>query len=145
VILVDANILFYAYNSSSQFHVAAKKWLEFALSGAEPVRFSWNTLHAFLRISTNIRAYPNPFTPSEAIAIVCQWLERPHVGVLDPGERYLQIFSDLMTNFQIRGAMVMDAHLAALALEHGAKVCTHDADFFRFPDLSIVDPIISPE
>lgn len=140
MILVDANILLYAYNSTSEFHLSGKKWFEEALSSSQPIRFSWNTIHSFLRITTNIRVYPNPFTPTEAIGAVSEWFALPHVDILEPQERYFEIFSQLMIKSQIRGPLVIYAHLAALALEHGAQICTHDADFSRFPDLSIIDP-----
>jgi toxin-antitoxin system PIN domain toxin len=140
VILIDANILLYAYNASSEFHKQARKWLEDALSGVEPVRFSLLTVVAFVRISTNIHAFPKPFRPSEAVGFVHQWLSRPNVDLLLPGERYWEIFARLVLQFQVRGPLVTDAHLAALALEHGASICSHDEDFSRFHGVSIVDP-----
>jgi hypothetical protein len=140
VILVDANILLYAYNSSSEHHEPAKQWLEHSLSLSEPVRFSWITILAFLRITTNIHAYPNPLTPGEAVRAVSDWFSRSNVDVLNPGERYWQILSDLLIDRQARGPIVMDAHLAALAVEHGAEICTHDEDFSRFPDITTLDP-----
>jgi len=140
VILVDANILLYAYNSSSEFHIPAKGWFEHALSMWEPVRFSWMTIHAFVRITTNVHAYPKPLSPAEACGIVSDWLSRSNVGVLNPEDRYWRIFADLIQETQARGPMIMDAHLAALAIEHGAQICTHDKDFSRFRGTQIIDP-----
>jgi toxin-antitoxin system PIN domain toxin len=141
VILLDANLLLYAYNSSSEHHVAAKRWLEGLLSHSQSVRLAWISILAFLRISTNPRAYPSPLSPAEASEIVSSWLERPMVAVLDPGERYWAILSQLLTASQSRGALVSDAHLAALAIEHGATLATSDRDFTRFPDLRLLNPL----
>lgn len=141
MILLDANLLLYAYNSSSEHHVAAKGWLEGLLSHSQSVRLAWISILAFLRISTNPRAYPSPLSPAEASEIVSSWLERPMVAVLDPGERYWAILSQLLTASQSRGALVSDAHLAALAIEHGATLATSDRDFTRFPDLRLLNPL----
>jgi toxin-antitoxin system PIN domain toxin len=141
VILIDANLLLYAYNSSSNHHEVARRWLEEVFFGPEPVRLAWATILAFLRIGTNPRAFPYPFTPAEAVGIVSEWLERPGVLVLDPEERHWRILGNLLTSAQARGALVADAHLAALAIEHGAILCTSDRDFSRFPGLQIFNPL----
>jgi hypothetical protein len=139
--LLDANILLHAYNTSSPQHERARLWIESALSGAAPVRISWVTLLAFLRISTNPRAYPRPFLPAEASGIVTEWLARPCFGILEPGDRHWEILRQLMTLGQTRGPLVMDAHLAALAIEHGATLASTDRDFARFPDLKWINPL----
>ena len=141
MILLDANLLLYAYNSSSEHHAAAKHWLEGVLSQPESVRLAWVSVLAFLRISTNPRAYPYPLSPAEASEIVAEWLVRPTVATLEPGERHWPILSQLLTTTQARGPLVMDAHLAALAIEHGATLCTTDQDFTRFPDLRLLNPL----
>lgn len=139
--LLDANILLHAYNASAERHEAARHWLEGILSAPGPVRVAWVTVLAFLRISTNPRAYPHPLSPIEACEIVTEWYARPGFATLEPRERHLRILSNLMTTAQCRGPLVMDAHLAALAIEHGAKLATTDRDFARFPGLRWVDPI----
>lgn len=144
MILLDANLLLHAYNSSSQQHSAARRWLEEILSGTRPVRFAWVTILAFLRIGSNPRAFPYPLSPAEASEIVSSWLERPMVAVLIPGERHWSILSGLLIAHQARGPLAMDAHLAALAIEHGATLCTTDRDFARFPDLSVFNPLSRP-
>jgi toxin-antitoxin system PIN domain toxin len=141
LILLDANILLYAYDRASERHEAAADWLETALSGAEPAGVSWSVVLAFLRITTSPRMLREPLSMAEAISVVSQWLERPNVRVVDPGERHWRILGSLLVESQVRGADVMDAHLAALALEHGATVCTHDRDFARFPGLRMLDPL----
>lgn len=142
--LIDANLLLYAYNSSSEHHHRARGWLEEVLSKPEPVRLAWVSILAFLRIGTNSRAFESPLSTAEAISIVSEWLAQPALAILDPGERHWTILKDLLPQAQARGPLVMDAHLAALALEHGAILCTSDRDFARFPGLQMVNPLDAP-
>ena len=141
MILVDANLLLYAYHPQDGRHRLAREWLEAVLSGHEPVRFAWLGLWAFLRISTNPRVFERPLLPSEAEAAVSSWLVRRVAGILDPGERHLEILRGLLRGDQVRGPLVMDAALAALALEHGATLCTTDGDFARFPGVQLRNPL----
>lgn len=139
--LVDANILLHAYNSTSPDNAKARRWLEAALSGAEPVCLAWITILAFLRIATNPRVFEHPFSIAEAVTLVSEWLEQPPVVMLDPQERHWQILRDLLSEAQAKGPLVMDAHLAALAIEHGAVLATVDKDFTRFPGLKLFNPL----
>lgn len=141
MILTDANLLLYAYNRDATEHDAARQWLEGQLSATDLFCFSWQTITAFLRISTNARAFPQPLTIVEATEIVTEWLERPQSVVLMPGERHWDIFSNLLTTGQAAGPLVMDAHLAALAIEHGCVLATTDRDFARFPGLQTSNPL----
>ena len=139
--LVDANLLLHAYHPSSDHHKAAKDWLEGALSSATPFCLAWQTITAFIRISTSSRVFGAPFTTRESVGIVREWLAVPSVVVLGPGERHWRIFAELLENFQCRGQLVIDAHLAALAIEHGASLYTTDKDFNRFDQLEAVNPL----
>ena len=141
MILVDANLLLYAYDPSSPQHVAARNWFEATMSRSEPVGLSWATLLAFVRIGTSPRALEHPLSLTEAAAIVSAWLERPTVTLLNPGERHWQILREVMAKGQVRGPLVTDAHLAALAIEHGAVLATTDRDFARFPGLKFFNPL----
>lgn len=141
MILVDANLLLHAYNPRSVEHDGARNWLESILSGPELVRFAWLTLWAFLRIATNPRVFERPFSMGEAEAVVSSWLAQPAVGVLDPGERHWPIFRSLVEGDQISGPLVTDAAIAAIAIEHGATLCTTDRDFARFAGLSWKNPL----
>jgi hypothetical protein len=143
LILLDANIVLYAYDRTSERHQAAASWLETAFTGTESVGVSWSVVLAFLRVTTSRRMLREPLSMPEAISAVSQWLERPNVQIVEPGERHWRILRSLLIETQIRGADVMDAHLAALAAEHGAIVCTHDRDFARFPGLRTLDPLES--
>jgi toxin-antitoxin system PIN domain toxin len=139
--LLDANILLYAYNSSSQEHRQAQRWLEGAFAAPDPVGLCWLTIWAFLRISTNSRVFQQPLQTSQATRIVSKWLSHPSVTLLAPGDRYWSILSRLVVESQCRGPLISDASLAALALEHGAVLCTTDKDFTRFSELRTLNPL----
>jgi toxin-antitoxin system PIN domain toxin len=142
MILIDANLLLYAYNTSSPEHPRAAAWLEGVLSGDAPVGLCWTTISAFLRISTNPRAFTSPLTAEEAVKIVDAWLAVTSVVTLTPGERHWPIFRRLISDGRVRGPMVTDAHLAALALEHDATLCSNDHDFARFAGLKTFNPLL---
>ena len=143
MILIDANLLLYAYHPRAEQHAASRAWLETVLSGPELVRFAWLTLWAFLRISTSSRVFERPLSASEASGVVSSWLAAPATGVLDPGERHWEILKDLMGVGQTAGPLVMDAALAAIAVEHGATLYTTDRDFVRFPGLRWTNPLVA--
>jgi toxin-antitoxin system PIN domain toxin len=141
VILIDANLTLYAYDRSSPRHEEARLWFESTLNGSEPVRFAWVTLLAFLRIATNPRAFARPLSLADALTIVEGWLGLPMTGILEPTERHLELLRATAVPGQARGPLVTDAHLATLAIEHGATFCTTDRDFGRFPGLRTANPL----
>lgn len=138
--LADANLLLYAYDTSSPRHELARAWLEENLNGREPFAIPWSSVHAFLRIGTHPSVFAHPLSIREAADAVESWLGLPAVHVPEPGPRYWPILQGLLIGGQARGNLVGDAHLAALAIEHGATLCTTDRDFARFPGLRVVDP-----
>ncbi len=139
--LVDANLLLYAYDSASPHHEVSKRWLAAELSSGRTISFALVTLMAFVRIASDPRVFNRPLTPEDACGLIEEWLEQPSTRLLQPGRRTWKILSELCTNGQARGPMVMDAHLAALALEYGVPVATTDRDFLRFADIDIVNPV----
>lgn len=141
MIVPDANILLYAYNAAAPEHDRARVWWEDVLSSEETVGLAWQTLTAFIRIGTNPRAFPYPLSIQEAVEIVASWLEQPNAQLITPSAHHWQVYRRLLLESQATGSLVMDAHLAALALEYGATLCTHDADFRRFDRLRLFDPI----
>ncbi len=140
MILVDANVVLYAYHPTSEHHETCRHWLEKTFSSPSPVGLPWLTIWAFLRIITNPRAFEKPLTMKEASAIVSSWFDVPVVRLIVAGERHWEILSVLLSEGQVTGPLVTDAALAALAIENGASICTTDRDFARFRDLRIVDP-----
>lgn len=139
--VVDLNLLLYAVNRDSPRHTDARAWLEATLSGEETVALPWVVLLGFIRIATSRRILPNPITIDEAISVVDGWLAQPPVVALSPGDEHWAILSGLLTEAGSAGNLATDAHLAALALEHGAELCSTDADFARFPRLRWVNPL----
>ena len=144
MIAIDANLLLYASDTSAAHHQASRRWLENTLSGDEAVGIAWAAVLVFLRVGTNPRIRRNAFSLEEAIDIVAGWFERPTVTLLNPGERHWEILCEMMTKGQARGPLVTDAHLAALAIEHGAALATTDRDFARFPGLKFFNPLDTP-
>jgi uncharacterized protein len=141
MILVDANLLLYAYDAQSPMHQNARRWLEESFSRSEPFCFSWLTLTAFIRISTNLRVFHYPLSPVEAVRVVDEWLQQPNAVILSPGDHHWQIFSKYLKDSQAAGSLATDAHLAALAVEHGATLGTNDRDFSRFKGLKLYFPL----
>jgi toxin-antitoxin system PIN domain toxin len=139
--LPDVNLLLYALDEASPLNEKARPWLEALLSGNEPVGFSWNVLVAFLRLSTRAQIFLNPLTPTEAFDVVGNWLAQPYSLVVHPTERHLSILRGLVEPLGTAGNITSDAHLAALALEHGGEVCSADADFSRFRGLRWTNPL----
>ena len=140
MIVLDANVLLYAYNPASAHHGACRAWLERALNGTEQVGLPWQTVLAFVRIATNSRVFERPLAAAEAAAIVDEWLACPRVLIVHPGHDYWTILKEQMDSAQVTGPLVSDAALASLAIEVGARLCTTDRDFARFRGLRIVDP-----
>lgn len=141
MILVDANLLLYAYHPQAEQHGRSRAWLEAVLSGTDPVGFAWLSLWAFVRIATNPRVFERPLSVAEADAAVSSWLAQPMSVILEPGERHWDVLRVLLGEGQAIGPLVMDAVLAAIAIEHGATICTTDRDFARFPNLKWSNPL----
>lgn len=139
--LVDANILLYAVDENSPRHAQAKAWLEQALNGERRTGLPWLSLWAFIRISTNPRASASPLTAAQAAQFVAKWLSAPTAWIPAPTRDHLTILSDQITRHHISGALVTDAILATLAIEHGLSIVTNDSDFARFPEVNTLNPV----
>ncbi len=139
--IVDANILLYARNSSDPRHGPARDWLEAALNGDTRVGLPWTTLGAFFRIATNPRAFPDPLTPDTAWQQVMDWLAAPPSWIPEPSERYSQILGQIVVDHRVTGPAMTDAMLAALAIDHGVELMSTDSDFKAFGGLRHVDPL----
>jgi toxin-antitoxin system PIN domain toxin len=140
--LSDVNLLLYAYDSSSVHHERARPWLEEGLSGVEAFGFAWATLLAFVRLVTSPRVFEAPLRVEESLDIVEAWLAAPAATVLHPGPRHAVVLRQLLEPLGTAGNLTTDAHLAALALEHDAELCSADADFSRFPGLRWSNPLV---
>ena len=139
--LVDANLLLYAVDTSAAEHGVASRWLEEQLNGNRPVGLPWESLGAFVRIATHPRAARNPLTAEQAWDIVEAWLGAPAAWIPLPTDQHVNVLGDLLRRYRVTGNMVSDAHLAALALEHGLELCSADTDFARFRELRWRNPM----
>ena len=139
--MLDANILLYAYDRASVHHEPCREWLESAFNDDEQVALPWQTLLAFVRLSTNPRVVAHPISGEAACGVVSGWLAYPNVTVANPAEEFWPRFCAQVIEAQVRGSLVTDAALAALALEHGAVLCTTDKDFRRFRGLRVENPL----
>lgn len=138
--IVDANVLLYAVDTGSVFHEPSRDWLEQALNGPTRVGLPWVSLTAFQRISTHPRVSAEPLSPAQAWSYIEDWLEADRSWIPTPSDRHAAILRRLIVDGDLRGNLVTDAHLVALALEHGVGVCSADSDFARFPELTWVNP-----
>jgi uncharacterized protein len=141
MILLDANLLIYAVNEDAPFNRKAKSWLESAISGPDTVGFSWIVLLAFLRLTTRPGLFRNPLPIETSLDLVASWLDQPSSTVVHAGPRHLRILRELLLPIGTGGNLTSDAHLAALAIEHGAELCSSDSDFARFPGLKWRNPL----
>ena len=139
--LVDANVLLYATDDRSPRHAAARAWLEGQLSGEDAMAFAWAVLIAFLRVSTSPRVFEQPLPAERAFDVVDRWLAQPCAVVVHPGDRHAALVRQLLRPLGTAGNLVSDAHLAALAIEHGAELNSCDSDFSRFSGLRWVNPL----
>jgi hypothetical protein len=141
MILPDINLLVYAHNEASRFHVTAKRWWLEVLAGDQPVALCWASLTGFVRIVTHPGIQTDPVSVEEALAMVDTWIEHPNVHWLHPGGRHYGLFRTLLVTAGVGGNLVTDAHLAALAIEHQCELHSNDADFASFSGLRWVNPL----
>jgi toxin-antitoxin system PIN domain toxin len=111
------------------------------LNGSARIAFSWVSLAAFVRISTHPKASANPLKPSEAWKHVEEWLDCEPAWIPNPTEDHRKVLGDLVTKYQLRGNLITDAQLAALAIEHGLAIYSTDTDFARFDEITWNDPL----
>ncbi len=141
MIVPDLNLLVYAYNAAAPSHGAARVWWSDLMDREQPVGVPWAVGLGFLRLVTHPAVLADPIRPLDALRRVRSWLDRPHVRVLEPGPRHLDILADLFAATSVAGNLTTDTHLAALAIEYQAELHTNDGDFERFPGLRHRNPL----
>jgi len=140
VIVIDTNLLIYAVNPDAPDHEIVKPWIERQFSSAR-VGLPWLVLTGFLRVTTNPRALERPLPVDQAIGYVNQWLYLPNVQIVEPGDDHWAILSRLLHRSGTGGNLTSDAHLAAIAIERGALLCSADNDFRRFQGVQHFNPL----
>ncbi|HET9048348.1 MAG TPA: type II toxin-antitoxin system VapC family toxin [Chiayiivirga sp.] len=133
----DLNVLLYAVNADARQQATAARWLEDAYAEAAGIGFAWVVILGFLRIATRPGIFARALTLDEALAQVDEWLAHPRARLIHPGERHPALLARLLIGAGHGGDLVTDAHLAALAIEHGATLGSFDRDFHRFPGLQL--------
>jgi uncharacterized protein len=139
--LVDANLLLFARDATSPRHEVARTWIEDVLTGPTRVGLPWVSLVAFVRIATHPRVYERPLSVADAWGQVEEWLDAPASWIPAPTEAHQLVLGGLLGEHQTTGNLVSDAHLAALAIEHGVELCSADSDFARFEGLRWRNPL----
>lgn len=143
MIIVDANILLYAYMPQFKQHKRTVEWIETTLSdGKNSIGITWHVATAFLRLSTNRRIFDAPFTGKFSRSKLDELFSHPLVSAVAPTPRHWEIFSRILSDLDLTADLVSDAHIAATAAEHNAAVASTDKDFRRFSDyIKIIDPL----
>lgn len=140
MIVLDANLLLYAVNRDAPMHDRAKEWLDTQLSAGIKTGIPWLVTIAFLRITTSRRIFQNPFSPDKSLEVLDNWLALPNVSAISPGPDHWNTLQRLILKSGTAGNLTNDAHLAAIAIEHGALLCSADNDFRRFEGLQYFNP-----
>lgn len=131
----DTNILLYAANTAAPQHSISLAWLEQAFGAPAGVGLAWMSLLGFLRVSTRRGIFPNPLSVEDALRTMSFWLDQPRARVLLPTQQHADLLGELLATAGTAGNLTTDAHLAALAIEHGATLASFDRDFDRFDRL----------
>lgn len=140
MLLADVNVFIYAHRADSARHMEFARWLDAHLDGAEPFGVSELVLSSVVRIVTNHRVYVDPTPTDVALDFCAAVIAAPASVVVRPGPRHWGIFDSLCRQTHVRANVVPDAYLAALVLEHGARLVTLDAAFRRFAGLRVEAP-----
>jgi toxin-antitoxin system PIN domain toxin len=141
VILLDANLLLYAYDVASPHYERARAWLLDSLEGHDPIGVAPSTIVTFVRLATNSRVFPTPLTTDLAVAAIDAFLDADTATIVLPGERHYAILRDVLLASRATGNLLPDAALAALAIEHHATIATNDHDFDRFRAVRVIYPL----
>ncbi len=141
MIVPDVNVLLYAYDTSAKQHVRSRDWLIHCLERSEQIGIAMSTIVAFYRLSTDHRIFRSPLTLEQAAEAIGALLAYDGVGIIHPTDRHLPILNRLVLASRATRDLIPDAHLAALALEHGGVIYTNDHDFDRFEEVRVEYPL----
>lgn len=139
--IIDLNILLYAINPSVEHHQVVHSWWESALNGEEGLGLTWLVLSGFVRITTNPRIFPKPLVIDHALLKIDNWLRHDNITLIQETKDHWTIFRELVENSGAAGNLTTDAHLAAIAISHGATLISCDSDFSRFKSIRWFNPL----
>ena len=145
MVVVDTNVLIYAADQDSPYHVACRDWIERQRGRADAWYSTWSILYEFLRVTTHPRVMRRPWVAAAAWDFVAALLASPSLSVLVPTQRHSDVAAQVIREIpHLAGNLLHDAHTAILMREHGIRrVCSRDTDFHRFPFLEVIDPVQS--
>jgi len=141
MILTDVNVLVYAHRSDAPDHAAYRVWLEALINGNQAYGVADLVLSGFLRIVTHPRVFSPPSELTSALAFADLLRHQPNAVPIAPGVRHWDIFASLCQTATVKGNLVPDAYLAALAIESGSEWITTDREYSRFPSLKWRHPL----
>lgn len=143
MLLFDTNVLVYAANRDSPFHLPCRRRLADARRGPSPVFLTWSICYEFLRVTTHVRALQSPWHTRDAYRFVTDLLASTGFEMLVATPRHAAVLEQTIFEIpDLGGNMMHDVHTAVLMREHGiSRICTRDADFLRFPFLTVLDPL----
>jgi uncharacterized protein len=142
IVILDANILLYSVDEESPYHDRASDWMRAAFRGQRRIGLPWQTIGAFLRIATHPRVFDYPLKSTDAWSMIEHWLAAPICWIPEASQRTARILGKLINELDIRGNLVTDAQLAALAIEYGVPVVSVDSDFARFSEIRWINPLL---
>ncbi len=143
MIALDTNILVYAHRRGTPHHAKAYGLVETLAQGHEPYAVFWPSLYEFMRVVTHHRIFDPPSTREQALEAVLQFLAPPAARALSEGTHHAELLRRVLSESPVSGNLMHDAHLVALALEHGVhEILTADADFSRFRQISSRNPLV---
>ena len=138
---IDLNILLYAAFEENRWHVKAEEFLQLQMRSHEPCYMSWDTIYGFIRIATHSSVFKKPLSPKQALDNMQSIVSNPKVIMMEPSQESWAIYTKLVKDHSLRGALTVDAILAAHLEAHGInKLYTRDRDFWKFSYLKPVDP-----
>ena len=138
---LDTNVLIYASDESSSFHVRALELLETLATGPQLVYVFWPVALSYLRISTHQAIFQKPLSAAEAVSNVDDLVSRPHVRTGGEADRFWDTYREVTSGVAVRGNLVPDAHIVALMRQHGVStIWSHDRDFLKFQGIKVRDP-----
>jgi uncharacterized protein len=145
--LVDTNLLIYATFTDAPEHGRVREWLEARLAEGEgTIALCWPVVYAFVRLITSTRVFgPHAVGVEDGWSVAAAYLEQPAVRLVTPGAAHTAIAAELAATPGLRSDDVPDVEIAALAIEHGLVLASHDHGFRRFSGVRVMDPLtVSP-